>query len=516
MYKIIESDFFNLNRRLHIIKINIDIQKKYYLHKIFISFKRQSKMIKYSKIPGYHYEPKNRLQNQLLFDNKNDHFISEMKNYDFYTIPKYYYQKKELIYDPIHGNYTDDLIFSADFESGNLGTVYKISNNFYEINMLPDPTKQYSATWFLFKIDRIPPGEYTFIVNGFFRNAQLHNLGVQPTIYSTNKAMNGKGWFRVGHKLNFWCTNKDPYCQIWALRFSIKIDRCDTIYLSYLYPYTYSMLIFYLKSNPIQFSCLCRTLGGIDLPMIFWDADFRSFKSHEQIIRQQYLTLSCRKPLIIIASRLHPGESNSSFAMEGFLDQLFVRNSKLLTTCSFLILPMMNPDGVVCGYYRPQLNGIDMNRSWKTPSPKSNPEVFSVIKLCDSLSHGRKILFLLDFHGHTAQCNAFTYSVKNSRVKYNQYQGVFTEILGRYCSFFSVKDSCSMLPKDYPSTMRVALHQRYQIPFAYTLEMSFGGINMGERAFTQFRQEDYIQVGAATVLALEEMLLYTCKSCISD
>lgn len=59
----------------------------------------------------------------------------------------------------------------------------------------------------------------------------------------------------------------------------------------------------------------------------------------------------------------------------------------------------------------------------------------------------------------------------------------------------------------FGSTMRVALHHRYQIPFSYTLEMSFGGLNIGPKSYNQLTPDSYREVGTATVRAIAVMLL---------
>ena len=54
-------------------------------------------------------------------------------------------------------------------------------------------------------------------------------------------------------------------------------------------------------------------------------------------------------------SRVHPGESNSSYAMKGIMDFLLSENTlaKILRkSFVFKIIPMMNPDGVRYGNYR--------------------------------------------------------------------------------------------------------------------------------------------------------------------
>ena len=41
-----------------------------------------------------------------------------------------------------------------------------------------------------------------------------------------------------------------------------------------------------------------------------------------------------------------------------------------------LIIPMMNPDGVINGNYRCSLAGCDLNRRWKYPSEILHPTVY--------------------------------------------------------------------------------------------------------------------------------------------
>jgi murein tripeptide amidase MpaA len=62
---------------------------------------------------------------------------------------------------------------------------------------------------------------------------------------------------------------------------------------------------------------------------------------------------------VVLTSRVHPGESNASFIMQGILDFLvsddegarYLRNNFV-----FKIVPMLNPDGVIVGNYRCSLS----------------------------------------------------------------------------------------------------------------------------------------------------------------
>jgi murein tripeptide amidase MpaA len=59
--------------------------------------------------------------------------------------------------------------------------------------------------------------------------------------------------------------------------------------------------------------------------------------------------------------------------MEGFLE-FIVSNEReanqLRDTYVFKIVPMLNPDGVIVGNYRTNLNGLDLNRQWTNPNSK--------------------------------------------------------------------------------------------------------------------------------------------------
>jgi len=68
---------------------------------------------------------------------------------------------------------------------------------------------------------------------------------------------------------------------------------------------------------------------------------------------------------VILSSRVHPGETNASFIVEGLIDFLLSadREAKSLRdSYVFKVVPMLNPDGVVVGNYRSSLAGVDLNR----------------------------------------------------------------------------------------------------------------------------------------------------------
>lgn len=79
-----------------------------------------------------------------------------------------------------------------------------------------------------------------------------------------------------------------------------------------------------------------------------------------------------------IMGRQHPGESNGSYVLRGSLEQLLSGDElsiKLLKHCDFVVIPMLNPDGVVAGNYRTSLFGKDLNRLFKVKDTTLLPEI---------------------------------------------------------------------------------------------------------------------------------------------
>jgi murein tripeptide amidase MpaA len=50
--------------------------------------------------------------------------------------------------------------------------------------------------------------------------------------------------------------------------------------------------------------------------------------------------------------------------MESFLKLLVHRGTPLLKEFEFIVIPMVNPDGVIYGNFRTNLAGLDLNRQW--------------------------------------------------------------------------------------------------------------------------------------------------------
>jgi len=104
---------------------------------------------------------------------------------------------------------------------------------------------------------------------------------------------------------------------------------------------------------------LCKTIAGNSTDLLI----VTTFSSEFEEIR--------KRKGIVISSRVHPGETGSSFMMKGIIDYLVGPSlgAKLLRdNFVFKIVPMLNADGVINGNTRCGLAGVDLNRVWIEPN----------------------------------------------------------------------------------------------------------------------------------------------------
>lgn len=108
------------------------------------------------------------------------------------------------------------------------------------------------------------------------------------------------------------------------------------------------------NKDKVRRAPLCKTIAGNDCDMLI----ITNFTSSPEDISE--------RPAVILTARVHPGESNASYIMEGILDYLLndidPNAAELRNRFVFKIVPMLNPDGVIVGNYRCSLSGMDLNR----------------------------------------------------------------------------------------------------------------------------------------------------------
>jgi murein tripeptide amidase MpaA len=185
------------------------------------------------------------------------------------------------------------------------------------------------------------------------------------------------------------------------------------VYFAHCYPYTYSDLCRFVSKtctfqnkDKVRKTVLCKSLAGNDVDMLIV-TNFASIPEE----------IAVRKA-VILTSRVHPGESNASYMMQGLIDYLVSDDEKaqfLRDSYVFKIIPMLNPDGVIVGNYRCSLVGQDLNRQWIGSSAKLYPINYHTKLMMKKTQESREVFFFCDFHGHSTGRNVFMYGNSQTR-----------------------------------------------------------------------------------------------------
>ena len=351
----------------------------------------------------------------------------------------------------------NDLVFDSAFESGNLDMVIKTKPMNYDLYMRVDTNTRGHHQWFYFSIE-VPQSfakqTLTFRVVNFTKPQSLYTSGMRICVarrsqnYTWHKAGTG---IKYGKSHLVRRASQDPGRVIYysMLTFSYEVDKTkekDKIFFSYCYPYTFTMLQSFLRDlgtkpkeqDIYKETVLCKTLSGIDCPLITISSRLRSDPKNYNLIKlsefeddesKLSLPMYKRKKYAIIGARVHPGESNSSYMMQGFIKYLLGDShqaKQLRKRVVFKIVPMINIDGVIIGNYRTSMAGNDLNRRYMKPDFRIHPVVCAIKQIASDLVYGpdeeskknnagepvtqnEDILAFVDMHGHSRKKNVFVY-----------------------------------------------------------------------------------------------------------
>ncbi|KAK6191784.1 hypothetical protein SNE40_003379 [Patella caerulea] len=395
------------------------------------------------------------------------------------------------------------LVFESRFESGNLAKAVKVGENDYELHLRYDLFTSKHTQWFYFRVRNTRPNiNYRFTIVNLMKPDSLYNYGMKPLMYSEKTAQQKKiGWIRAGSNIKYYRNNlkyevpkgdKPFYSLTWTSQFS---HAHDDVYFAHCYPYTYTDLQDYLlelgkdpiKSRICKQRVLCRTLAG----NLVYLLTITSPSQNPDDLKH--------KKAVVITSRVHPGESNSSWMMKGFLDYLTGNSAdaKLLRdTFIFKIVPMLNPDGVIVGNYRCSLAGRDLNRNYKTMLKDSYPTVWHTRSMIRKLLQEREIVVYCDLHGHSRKQNVFIYGCENKHQSERRLrERIFPCMLGKNAPTKFSFDSCKFkVQKSKEGTGRIVVWNMGVLN-SFTLEATFCGSSLGKTKGHHFSVADFESLG---------------------
>ncbi|XP_047917109.2 cytosolic carboxypeptidase 3 isoform X2 [Anser cygnoides] len=399
----------------------------------------------------------------------------------------------------LHQKLDNTLIFEARFESGNLQKVVKVNDFEYQLTLRTDLYTSRHTQWYYFQVSNTQAGmPYRFTIVNFTKRNSLYKHGLRPLLYSEFDAKkHSVGWRRTGNEIKYYKNNvgeggRRYFSLTWTFQF--PHDR-DTCYFAHCYPYTYSNLQEYLvdiskdpvRSKFCKIRILCRSLAGNIVHVL-------------TITNPPESGNDTKRKAVILTARVHPGETNSSWIMKGFLDYILGNSDKaqqLRDTFVFKVVPMLNPDGVIVGNHRCSLTGQDLNRKYRSKVKKCYPSIWYTRNMIRRVMEERDIFLYCDIHGHNRKQNVFMYGCEKEQQPKAPYlqPRAFPLLLSKNCpEKFSFPDCRFRVRKSKEGTGRVVMW-KMGINNSYTLEASICGSKLGWRQSTHFDTKDLESIG---------------------
>ncbi|KAI9362059.1 hypothetical protein DFJ73DRAFT_891664 [Zopfochytrium polystomum] len=428
------------------------------------------------------------------------------------------------------------LIFESRFESGNLQLAIQVGDHEYDLILQSDigaaPGRH--NQWFFFSVGNMDTERYKFNIINMTKGTSQFGEGMQPVVLSSVDGI----WRRLGDSVCFarnhyrrvpdWKREASPASLLKVprtpphftstystLSFCLTGSRGDTLFVAYHYPYTYSDLCRFLdciqqqggadysesvtssdSQNCVAFDercrrqTLCKSEGGNDVELLTitaWD---------KESIKQFPIS---ERTYIFLTSRVHPGESNSSYIMQGAIQFLVGSDCvavELRRRFVFKVVPMLNPDGVINGSHRCGLAGTDLNRHWKSPCRTKSPSIFWTKMLWKYIvEKGHRPLIACDFHGHSKRKNVFLFGCENGQGPNDGLERIFASLMATTSPVFDSNSCKYTVEKSKEATARVVLWREMGVVGSYTLESSYCGADFGEKKGLQFQIADLERVG---------------------
>ncbi|XP_016358843.1 cytosolic carboxypeptidase-like protein 5 isoform X1 [Sinocyclocheilus anshuiensis] len=315
------------------------------------------------------------------------------------------------------------MVFSSSFDSGNLARVERVERSEpsasaqlqpdYEFNVWTKPDcastefENGNRSWFYFSVRGMLPGKLLKInMMNMNKQSKLYSQGMTPFVRSLPVRAR---WERVRDRPTFEMSDGQ-----FILSFVHRLleVRGVTTYFSFCYPFSYTecqdMMLQLdhrllsaahtpgpcspLESIYYHRELLCYSLDGHRVDLITVSSCHGLLEEREPRLERLFPDLGTPRPhgfsgkrVFFLSSRVHPGETPSSFVFNGFLNFILSpddpRAQTLRRMFVFKLIPMLNPDGVVRGHYRTDSRGVNLNRQYVNPSPDLHPSIYGAKSL---------------------------------------------------------------------------------------------------------------------------------------
>lgn len=254
----------------------------------------------------------------------------------------------------------------ANFDNASIGKYHFKDNKFH---FWLKKEFKFNSHWFYFKIVDNPFSSLTFVIENINSSFYPKSWFYYRPFFSKDNI----SWQQIGHS---WLKNH---------KFFFTIDNLPKeFYLARHIPYSLSRYYQWLAVLKKE----------------------KFFKIHHKKTLDILQVGFNLEGSVIIVARQHPGESLTSFFIEGVTDEL-KENKEFLERFKFLIFPLINKESVSLGYHRLDLEGNDYNRLWNTKKIQNIQIIKEQIK---SISNLR-----LFFDIHSDETSKINYARFNSK-----------------------------------------------------------------------------------------------------
>lgn len=193
--------------------------------------------------------------------------------------------------------------------------MYREGEYDYDLLLSSDINTTSYTQWFYFKVTNShnEVAVATFNIVNLMKSSSLYNKGMKILVHSSFDPV----WVRSGQNIlynrNNLLLSSNSTRTYSTLSFSYSLQPREVVYFAYTHPYTYSQLgedldrleAAHLHSRIFWREVLCETPCGN---------------------RCEILTISKKpfrnKPTIFLSARVHPGETVSSFVLNGMIEYL--------------------------------------------------------------------------------------------------------------------------------------------------------------------------------------------------
>ncbi|XP_074010137.1 cytosolic carboxypeptidase-like protein 5 [Numenius arquata] len=315
------------------------------------------------------------------------------------------------------------LLFSSRFDSGNLAHVEQVGPPGagggpvgcgaalppadYEFNVWTRPDcaqteyENGNRSWFYFSVRGGAPGKLIKLhILNMNKQSRLYSQGMSPFVRTLPVRPR---WERIRERPSFEMVETQ-----FVLSFVHRFleHRGATTYFAFCYPFSYTECQEMLAqldgrfqecrhmspSSPLDSvyyhrELLCHSLDKLRVDLLTVTSCHGMLEKREPRLDKLFPDTSTPRPhrfagkrVFFLSSRVHPGETPSSFVFNGFLDFILreedPRAQMLRRMFVFKLIPMLNPDGVVRGHYRTDSRGVNLNRQYLNPDAELHPAVY--------------------------------------------------------------------------------------------------------------------------------------------